>query len=88
MTGQRKMVCVEILPGHSAWLPAPTLNEDRAASGLTAMEAASVDDPGTQSGLVDLLANLMHTAKAESLDFEDAVRVAAMHFDAEEGGNE
>lgn len=43
-------------------------------------------DPGV--AVTDLLADLMHLCLKRGEDFEDALRIARGHFDAESGGEE
>lgn len=66
-------------------------NADRAARGGNALDTYRFS-PGMeterQSALGDLLADLMHYAGQEDLDFESALRTAEMHYAeelAEEG---
>jgi hypothetical protein len=59
-------------------------NADRAARGAFLVNAY-IDELGGdgQNALRDMLADLMHYASANGLDFEDEARIARGHFDAE-----
>jgi len=52
---------------------------------LIAYGAAKYEDVGDEADFRDLLADLMHLARARGLDFEDELRIAAGHFDEEAG---
>lgn len=59
-------------------------NADRATDGAKAVAIHNTDENDVQTGLVDLLADLMHYASEEQgLDFEAALDTARMHFQAE-----
>jgi hypothetical protein len=64
-------------------------NERRAECGGNAVQAGTPDfeynDP--QTNLVDALTNIMHHAAAEC-DFDQALRSARMHFEAEQEGDQ
>jgi hypothetical protein len=59
-------------------------NQDRVNKAATVI---SVHDDGErepdETVLCDLLANLMHFARAKGYDFEDSMRIASDHFEAE-----
>lgn len=57
-------------------------NKGRADLGEKAI-AEYMDEEGIHAALVDLLANLMHLANREGLDFDAAVDTAYVHFGAE-----
>jgi hypothetical protein len=62
-------------------------NKDRAGWGRETFEAyplAHQYEDDLQTQLVDLLADLMHFAKEEELDFEEAMRRAEGHYSFEE----
>ena len=66
---------------------AGTTNGQRADTGAKAVEIGSQgtgDDP--HCNLMDALANIMHHAAREGLDFNSAAQGAAMHFEAERDG--
>jgi hypothetical protein len=62
-------------------------NKDRIESATTAIEAhlsATGYSPGdVRDDFVDLVANLLHYAKAKRIDIDDALRMAKLHFEAE-----
>ena len=66
-------------------------NEVRAKAGeaavLAHIEAKSGENDCHQTALGDLLADLMHFAKANDLDFYNALTNGTMHFEAEEDGS-
>lgn len=52
---------------------------------LMAKRHAYVADLLVDQELCDLLANLMHYAEAEGIDFADSLDTATMHYEAERG---
>lgn len=69
-------------------MSSPT-NADRVEWGEAAI-ATEIAQTGTdrETALVDLLADLMHWARAENQSFDDALSTARMHFEEEEEGRE
>lgn len=49
-----------------------------------AEKAINSYDEGGKTGLVDLLADLMHFCHLEGIDFDSAMETATMHFDCEQ----
>lgn len=62
-------------------------NTDRANHGAAAIKSGSHDfeknGVNSMSDLEDTLANLMHYARVQSLDFQHAVTMAEIHFEEE-----
>jgi predicted subunit of tRNA(5-methylaminomethyl-2-thiouridylate) methyltransferase len=64
-------------------------NEDRASNALTALveyaEAKGVilHEEGIETVMTDLVADMMHLAKREGIDFADCATVAVGHYQAE-----
>lgn len=58
-------------------------NDDRADDAAKALALASNEGDDTEVMFVDALANLMHLAKREGVDFQEAVLKATEHFDVE-----
>lgn len=61
--------------------------ERSAALGRAAVEVGDVDGNyragDLRTGYVDALANVMHAARADGVDFWDALDSASMHYSAE-----
>jgi len=66
-----------------------TENERRIESGeaMLLRYVSSVRLDG-ESALIDVLADLLHTAKAYSLDFDNSLRIARSHFVSEQKDKE
>ncbi len=60
-----------------------TSNHDRAAR-LDDILPLYPDDQHTN--VIDLLADILHWCELNGVDFEDTLRTARSHFDAERGG--
>jgi hypothetical protein len=67
-------------------MPEPT-NKDRAGWAHEALrrfgEITGVGDEDLKTQISDLVADLMHLAKIESVDFDDVLDSARMHYEAE-----
>jgi hypothetical protein len=64
--------------------PEPADNAKRAEHGRAAMHAGDVDGNAASgdahTGYVDALANMMHAARADGVDFDSALDSARMHY--------
>lgn len=63
-------------------------NEDRIDTGRQIVDAYGQAMGQDESNLSDLLADLMHYAKSEKLDFDAEVERGRFHFEAEDAGDE
>lgn len=59
------------------------INEERATRARTAL-LAHYNNIFTE--IIDLITDLMHLCEAEAIDFDECLRLANLHFDAETGG--
>ena len=73
-------------------------NDDRAAWAENAVETFTLEtyggrhfsdlvDDDRETAIYDLVANLLHLAKRESMDTDRIVRMAQFHFEAEDVGD-
>lgn len=64
-------------------------NAQLGRAGIRAADGdGNYDNPGEskETGLVDALANIMHAAKADDVNFDEALESARNHFEAEQAG--
>lgn len=83
--GDRQLKVLAACDAANAKLARQSENEERAQRGRNAIDAYIVESGDDESALTDLLADLMHRSAAdcEAENFNDALRKARMHFDAE-----
>lgn len=58
-------------------------NDERCDWAMALFNTSPYDEDTEDSSLVDILTDLMHLCKREGWDFDEKVRTARMHFEAE-----
>jgi hypothetical protein len=58
-------------------------NEDRAVRAVTALKQYMDEDFDEPTNITDLLADLMHFAAQQDIDFDRCLETAEIHFNAE-----